>query len=180
MKSTLLICVLFACSCVGAQAAKIVDTWSAAGGAWDPARQAQFASTGVLNPDAGSRGGARLINPDKQGIYETLFYTFFSAPTLVVEGETAAEKLQTIALELVISTELDEGPTLNFNTEHAAVAPTRVSEAEAPAINGHEARTRTFVWNVADLGASDVFSIRFALGPHVAFTRVQLVQAAAE
>lgn len=180
MKSTLLICAAFVCSCFEAQAAKIIDTWSTAGGAWTPAQQAQFANTGVLNPDAGSQGGAKLINPDKQGIFETVFYTFFTAPTLTVEDETVAENLQTISLELVISALPEEGPTLNFNTEHPAVAPTSVSEAEAPSINGHEARTRTFVWNVADLGTSEAFSIRFALGPHVAFTRVQLVQTSAE
>lgn len=180
MKHTLLICASFALAAVSVQAAKIVDTWSTDGGAWSPARQTQFASTGVLNPDEGSNGGAKLINPDKQGIFDSVFYTFFTAPTLTLEDDTVAENLQSITLELVISTLPEEGPTLNFNTAHSALKPTKVTEGEETEINGHEARVRTFTWDVASLGKSESFSIQFTLGNHVAFRKLELTQVTAE
>lgn len=180
MKHTLLICASLALAALSAQAATLTDTWSTQGGAWNPARQPQFADTGVLNPDAGSQGGARLVNPEKQGIFETVFYTFFSAPTLSVEDAAVAEHLQTITLEIVISQMPEEGPTLNFNAAHPALKPTKVIEGERTEISGHEARVRTFVWDVASLGQSKGFSIHFSLGNHVAFTKLSLTQTTAD
>lgn len=180
MKHILLICTLFALAATGVQAETITDTWSTEGGAWNPARQTQFADTGVLNPDEGSQMGAKLINPDKQGIFESVFYTFFTAPTLSVQTDTVAQNLQTVKLALIISAMPEEGPTLNFNKEHPALKPSEVIEGEMSQINGHDARLRTFVWDVAELGASEGFTIQFALGNHVAFRKLSLSQVTAD
>lgn len=180
MKRTLLISTTLALAVLSATAANIVDTWSTEGGAWNPAKQPQFAQTGVLNPDAGSAGGGRLVNPEKQGIFESVFYTFFTAPTLTVATDKVAERLKTVTLDLIINTLPEEGPTLNFNAAHASVAPTRVIEGEEAEINGHSARRRTFVWDVAGFGKSESLSIQFTLGNHVAFKHLQLIQTTGE
>lgn len=180
MKRTLLTSAALALAALSASAANIVDTWSTEGGAWLPAKQPQFAQTGVINPDEGSAGGGRLVNPEKQGIFESVFYTFFSAPTLTVATDSVAEGLQTVTLDLIINTLPEEGPTLNFNADHASVAPTRVIEGEETEINGHSAKRRTFVWEVASLGKSESLSIVFTLGNHAAFKQLQLIQTTAD
>lgn len=180
MKHATLLTILLAATALTAQAATLTDTWSTAGGAWSPEKQPQFAKTGALNPDAGSAGKSKLINPDKQGIFESVFYTFFTAPTLTVATESVPEGLKTVTLELVISKEIEEGPTLKFNAEHTAVKPTSVTVGEGAEINGHEGKTRTFVWDVSELGKSEGYSIQFDLGNHAAFNKLQLIQTTAE
>lgn len=180
MKHTLLIYTLLALAAAGAQAATITDTWSTEGGAWNPARQTQFADTGVLNPDVGSQTGAKLINPDRQGIFESVFYTFFTAPTLSVQTDAVAQNLQTVTLAVIISAMPEEGPTLNFNKEYSALKPTEIIEGEMSQINGHDARLRTFVWDVTELGASEGFTVQFTLGNHVAFRKLSLSQITAD
>lgn len=181
---------------VSAVAATQTDRWSTAGGAWDDTYQTAWVSTNTLRPDASSDFGATLhasVRPSASGLaptgglYDTFYYTFFTAPTLTLSTDNVLSGLETVTFEFAYAAGLTSveaiGLVLNYNSSHLGLAPasfvTGASETISTAFGDQTFTTYSFTWSVLGLGSTDNFSITWNLGAHNAFNGVALTQATA-
>jgi hypothetical protein len=175
-------------------AATQTDRWSTAGDAWDDAYQTSWVSANTLKPDAASDFGAILhasARPSPSGLaptgglYDTFYYTFFTAPTLTLSTDNVLAGLETITFEFSYAAGLTSvdaiGLVLNYNAAYTGLAPSTFTAGSGETIStvfGPQTFTAySFTWNVASLGATDEFSIVWNLGAHNSFNGVALTQA---
>lgn len=182
----------------GAPVVTLTDTWSAAGGAWAGSNQSEWVSDNILHPDAASDNGAVLhssIRPlettsaPQGGLYDTFFYTFFSAPTFTLSTSNVLVGLETISFSITYATEggtpIDDiGLTLNYNDAYTGLAPDSRVTGETvtidtgPLFGNMDFTTFTYTWLVSELGASTGFSLSWNLDQHNSFAQIDLTQAA--
>ena len=182
-----------ALAAASAAAASQTDRWSTAGGAWDDTYQTAWVSSNTLKPDAASDFGATLhasVRPSASGLaptgglYDTFYYTFFTAPTLTLSAGEVLAGLETVTFEFSYAAGLTSvdaiGLVLNYNTANTGLAPASftpgASETIGTAFGDQTFTTYSFTWSVLGLGETDAFSIVWNLGSHNAFNGVALTQ----
>lgn len=178
-----------------AHSATRTDRWSTAGGAWDDAYQTDWVSTQTLKPDASADFGATLhasARPSPSGLaptgglYDTFYYTFFTAPAFTLSTNDILPGLDTLTFEFSYAAGLtsvdDIGLVLDFNASHLGLVPASFSIGPGETIStafGDQTFTRySFTWTVAELGETDRLSLVWTLGSHNAFNGVALTQSA--
>lgn len=184
------------CAILSAASATQTERWSTSGGAWDDTYQSEWTTNNTLLPDASADFGATLrasVRPAPSGLaptgglYDTFYYTFFTAPAFTLSTGNVLDGLETITLDFSYGSGLTSvesiGLALNYNAANNNLAPssfsTGASETIATVFGDQTFTHYSFTWIVGGFGETDAFTIHWALGSHNAFNGVALVQTAA-
>lgn len=185
-----------------AQAQTIVDSWSAPGGAWNPANQPNFEAAspggGTLYTDQAIAGETNnsidntgaiwtsVVPPSPPypgiGIYGDYYYTLFSTPTITLSTSNILDNVQTITFSLAAAGAGFNSDTvqLNFGGLQSATGFIPVDLGPDPDFPTNR-YIYTWTWDVSSLAVPSTFSLVWTTpAEHTPYFSAEIVQAVPE